>query len=141
MAEVVERGDFKLDELERKSAIGFAGAREALDVLVYEHGVPYRYAHRVCGELVRSATEGMDRPALVAQTRQRLADYPNVDVEELVLTALGQSTKSIWLNVDAFKSVHAEIMESLDARAKSPPRNAVADAIDNLMAEGARFAG
>jgi argininosuccinate lyase len=141
MAEVVERGDFKLDELERKSSIGFAGAREALDILVYEHGVPYRYAHRVCGELVRSATEGMDQPALVVQTRQRLADYPNVDVEELVLTALGQSTKSIWLNVDAFKSVHAEIMESLDARAKFPPRNAVADAIDNLMAEGARFAG
>ena len=62
MADVIEKGDFKLAELERKSAFGYAGAREALDVLVYEHRVPYRYAHRCFGELVRMAEEERTMP-------------------------------------------------------------------------------
>src|SRR5262249_53877201 len=50
MADVIEQGQFKLGVLDEKSKLGFAGAREALDVLVYENKVPYRFAHRVCGE-------------------------------------------------------------------------------------------
>jgi argininosuccinate lyase len=141
MAEVIERGDFKLDELEKKSADGFAGAREALDILVYEHKVPYRYAHRVCGEMVRTATEGADEAALVAQTRTRLADFPGVDAVALVRVAMGQSTDAVWLNVEAFNTVRDEINQSLTQRVAAPRSNVTQDAIDALVAEGRRFAG
>ena len=76
MADVIEKGDFKLDELEKKSTLGYACAREALDVLVYEHKVPYRYAHRCFGELVRMAEDGADHATLAAHLKSRLPTYP-----------------------------------------------------------------
>lgn len=139
MAEVIERGDFKLDELSRKSSHGYAGAREALDVLVYEFGVPYRYAHRVCGEIVRLAEEGAPTERLEQVVRERVADYPGVDAAELVRTVLGKSTKSIWLNLDAFEAVRAELEASLAQRAARERRNPAVSALEALVAEGQRF--
>jgi argininosuccinate lyase len=136
MADVIEKGEFKLDELEAKSRLGFAGAREALDVLVYEHKVPYRYAHRVCGELVRRATEGLDRGALVDQMCLRLIDYPEIDAAELVRIATGESTDAILLNVPAFRAVHAELDAGLRAIAKDRRVNPVETAIARLVEEG-----
>ncbi|GEM_PF-2115512 len=139
MAEVVERGDFKLDELERKSAIGYAGAREALDILVYEHKVPYRFAHRVCGELVRRAEEGAAKDAIVDGVAERLTDYPGVDAAELVEVALGVSTGSIWLNVDAFEAVHVELSTRREARKSAARDNPAVSALTRLIAEGEDF--
>lgn len=139
MAEVIERGDFKLDELERKSAIGYAGAREALDNLVYDHKVPYRYAHRVCGELVRRAEEGATETEIASGVASRLADYPGVDAEELVQIALGKSTKAVWLNVEAFEAVRSDLSNKLAARRTHPVENPARSALDRLMDEGERF--
>lgn len=139
MAEVIERGDFKLDELERKSELGFAGAREALDVLVYDHGVPYRYAHRVCGELVRLATDGMPPEGLAARVRERLVDHAGVDAEELVRIALAQSTQSIWLNLEAFETVREELSGLLATRSAHRKANPAQSALDALIEEGRRF--
>lgn len=136
MADVIAKGQFKLGEIERKSSMGFAGAREALDVLVYEHHVPYRYAHRVCGEVVRLATEGAEIPALAANVRDRLSAVAGLDAESLVRTILGLSTDHIMLNLPAFKAVHAELSERVRARAANLDDNPVERAINALIDEG-----
>ena len=141
MAEVIERGDFKLGELALKSSDGFAGAREALDVLVYEHNVPYRFAHRVCGELVRTIATGASEADAATAVRDRLADFPAVDAEDLVQTAVGKSTSSLWLNTAAFEAVLAVLRVQLDARAAAPRVNPVTTAIARLRDEAVRFAG
>ena len=139
MAEVIERGDFKLQELEKKSSDGFAGAREALDILVYEHKVPYRYAHRVCGELVRLASGGMSNSDLAETVRERLKDYDGVEAAALVQTVLGESTDAVWLNVAAFRDVHRHISNQLSMRRQNLKPNPVRTAIAALVEEGRRF--
>jgi len=140
MADVIEKGQFKLKELEAKSRLGFAGAREALDILVYEHAVPYRFAHRVCGELVRLGSSGMARSQLVTKVAERLHDFPAVDAERLVRIATGESTDAIMLNLSAFRQVHAELTASLDAIEASAGVNHVALAIEKLLVEGRALA-
>ena len=140
LADVIEKGTFKMKELETKSRLGFAGAREALDVLVYEHKVPYRYAHRVCGELVRLGTDGAPEAEIVATVAERLADFPAINCEKLVKIATGESADAILLNIPAFQAVHAEVSDSL-ARVESDNRpNAVEVAIAKLIAEGETLA-
>lgn len=134
MADVIEKGDFKLAELERKSALGHAGAREALDVLVYEHKVPYRFAHRTLGELVRTAEAGADHATLAAQLKSRLAAYP-IDADELVRTVNGSSKAHIMLNTKAFRTVHHELDMSLRTISAKNPANPVETAIERLMTE------
>ena len=140
LADVIEKGTFKMKELETKSRLGFAGAREALDVLVYEHKVPYRYAHRVCGELVRLGTDGSREADIVATVAERLADFPAIDCEKLVKIATGESSDAILLNVPAFKAVHAEVSDSLARVERENRPNAVEVAIAKLIAEGETLA-
>ena len=137
MADVVEKGDFKLAELERKSAFGYAGAREALDVLVYEHKVPYRFAHRCFGELVRMAEGGADHATLAAHLKSRLPSYP-IDADALVRTMNGQSKAHIMLNTKAFRAVHDELDASLRTMSAKPLANPVDAAIERLMDEARR---
>jgi argininosuccinate lyase len=141
MAEVIETGQFKLAELEAKSTMGFAGAREALDILVYEHHVPYRAAHRVLGEFVRTGSGGADHATLLAQLRARLAAYPAIDVETLARVATGQSQAAIMLNLPAFARVHRELDARIKALVASQTPNPVDAAIEKLMAEGRAFLG
>lgn len=141
MADVIEKGTFKLPELEKKSRLGFAGAREALDVLVYEHRVPYRYAHRVCGELVRLGTEGLAHSDIVARVAERLKDFPDVDSDRLVRIASGESTEAIFLNVAAFEATSSELSANLADIERSFRANPVESAIDRLLAEGRALAG
>jgi argininosuccinate lyase len=128
LADVIEQGDFKLDELARKSTMGHAGAREALDILVYEHHVPYRLAHRVLGEFVRTSS--------VEQLRRRLADHADIDADRLARVATGESEEAIMLNLPAFRAVHAELDASLARVAAENKRNPVDVAIEKLISEG-----
>jgi argininosuccinate lyase len=140
MADVIEKGDFKLKELDSKSRLGFAGAREALDVLVYEHAVPYRYAHRVCGELVRLGSDGASHGEIVAQVAERLKDHPEIDADRLVRIATGESKDAICLNLDAFRQVHSDISRHMNAIAAEARENVVEKAIENLVAEARALA-
>jgi argininosuccinate lyase len=140
IADVIEKGTFNLSELETKSRLGFAGAREALDVLVYDHRVPYRYAHRVCGELVRLGTEGLAHADIAARVAERLQDFPEVDAGRLVRIASGESTEAIFLNVPAFEATSSELGATLADIEKGFRPNPVETAIDRLLAEGQALA-
>ena len=89
MADVIEKGEFKLAELERKSALGYAGAREALDVLVYEHKVPYRFRAPLPG---RACAHGRRRrrPRDARGDAQGTAAAAAIDADELVRTMTGR---------------------------------------------------
>jgi len=116
------------------------GAREALDVLVYEHKVPYRFAHRCFGELVRMAEGGADHAALATHLRTRLPDYP-IDADALVRTVHGLSKQHIELNTKAFRAVHGELDANLRAMAAKPLVNPVDSAIERLVAEARKAIG
>ncbi|WP_454854774.1 hypothetical protein [Rhizobium binxianense] len=141
MADVIEKGTFKLGSLEDKSKLGFAGAREALDELVYVHKVPYRYAHRVCGELVRLGTEGLPEQEVIARISERLKDFPAIDAARLVHIATGESTEAIYLNMPAFEAVANEVRANLKAVSENLGPNPAQTAIDKLMAEAKALAG
>lgn len=141
MADVLEKGTFKLGSLEDKSKFGFAGAREALDELVYVHKVPYRYAHRVCGELVRLGTEGLPEAEIIARISERLKDYPAIDAGRLVRIATGESTEAIYLNLPAFEAVANEVRASLKTASENLGPNPAQTAIDKLAAEAKALAG
>jgi argininosuccinate lyase len=136
MAEIIAKGRFKLDELENKSTMGFSGAREALDILVYEHKAPFRFAHGVMGEIVRAAAGGADHETLVALLKSRIADYPGADADELVRIMGGSSKKGMMLNLKAFHAVHEDLDESLRRLCAEGVVNPVEAAIERLMAEG-----
>ena len=137
MADVIEKGEFKLTELERKSALGYAGAREALDVLVYEHKVPYRLAHRALGELVRNAEAGADRASLVTLLAARLPSGA-IDADELVRTLAGESKNHIMLNHEALRMTHKELHASLRRITAKTLANPVESAIERLIEEASR---
>lgn len=138
MADVIAKGSFNLSELEKKSALGFAGTREALDVLVYEHKVPYRLAHHTLGALVRIATEGADPEATRSMLRSSLKDYPNVDLAELLQTMSAASTKNMQLNIKAFRRTHDTLDRSLRAIEAARDPNPVEATIERLMEEARR---
>ena len=138
MADVIAKGTFNLPELERKSTLGFAGTREALDVLVYEHKVPYRLAHHTLGALVRSATAGADQKAVREMLHASLKEYPNVDLDELLQTMLAASTKNMQLNIKAFRRTHETLDRSLRVLEAARGSNPVEAAVERLMEESRR---
>ena len=141
MADAITKGTFNVAEMEKKSSAGFAGAREALDVLVYEHAVPYRFAHHVLGGLVRAATGGADQASMAKLLRTKLADYPAIDCDELVQTVLAATTANIMLNRKAFRDVHRRLDRVVSAKEKKPVSDPVGSAIDQLMEEGRKAIG
>lgn len=134
MADVIAKGRFNLSELEKKSTLGFAGTREALDVLVYEHKVPYRLAHHTLGTLVRIATEDASLEATRSTLQSSLKDYPNIDLNELFRTMTAASTGNMQLNIKAFRRTHETLDGSLRridaARGPNPVETTVAKLMD-----------
>ena len=109
-------------------------------MLVYEHKVPYRLAHRCFGELVRMAEEGADHATLVAHLKSRLPTYPRRR-RRAGAHHDGESKAHIMLNTKAFRAVHDELDSSLRKMAATPHANPVDTALDRLMDEARRAIG
>lgn len=139
MADVIEKCTFNLEELEKKSTLGGAGAREALDVLVYEHKVPYRFAHHALGAVVRESNDTADHQKLVELLRARLKDYPDLDYDELVRTTLATSKAHMMLNLPAFREAHRSLDESLRALDSANRPNPTEASIERVVAEVKQF--
>ncbi|MCL5960930.1 MAG: lyase family protein [Chloroflexi bacterium] len=84
MAEVIREGTFDRDELRRKAGLAWAGTVEASDVLVFDHGVPFRTAHRVLGMLVRAESRNQPLPDISALIREETGLEVDVDQSELM---------------------------------------------------------
>jgi argininosuccinate lyase len=83
MADVIEQGSFNAKELRQKLAMGYVGTGEARDILVYDHGVPNRAAHRALGMLVRAQSENLPIPNISAFIKEETGLDIHVDDAEL----------------------------------------------------------
>lgn len=137
MAEVIERGRFDLVELRRKAGTNFAGASEALDILVVEAGIPVRHGHHLLGALVRAARAG--------ETGDRFAELrkaaPGIDLGRLERVLTGTEFLDIALNVSASRNALAEVRTAVaKARGTAPAANPVDAAIAALCDEAKKAA-
>jgi argininosuccinate lyase len=137
MAEVVERGRFDLAELKRKAGTNFAGASEALDILVVEAGVPLRHAHHLLGALVRKHRAGESGDHL-AELR---AEAPTIDHARLERVLTGKEFPAIALNVEASRAALNALRTSVAAARSATPPNPVEAAIERVSAEARRAIG
>ena len=106
MADVVEKGDFKLAELERKSGARLRrrarGARRAgLRASRFRTGSRTAASASWCAWPKAAPTMRRWRRA----ARSRLPSYP-IDADGLVRTMKGESKAHIMLNIKAFRAVH-----------------------------------
>jgi argininosuccinate lyase len=89
MADVIEKGHFNLDEMQKKSTFDYAGSSEAHDRLVYDFQVPFRTGHRVLGAMVRSHYLGEPPIDLNAVLEQELGRKFAIDQNEIMDIVLG----------------------------------------------------
>jgi argininosuccinate lyase len=104
MAEFVERGRFDAQEMRSKAGSGYAGAAEALDILMFEHDVPMRVAHHELGALVRALVEKTDIPDISKHLAAELGRPVEIDLPRLLRVIRGEEIVKVSLNLSA---VHA----------------------------------
>jgi argininosuccinate lyase len=134
LSEVIERGRFDLAEMRRKAGSGFSGASEALDILMFEHGVPMRLAHHELGALVRALVEGAALPDILGNLAAGLGRAVDLDLDRLLAIVRGEEFAEISLNLP---SVHATFERLSHALGPGMPArdNPVEAAIAGLVAE------
>jgi argininosuccinate lyase len=140
MAEVMEQGRFKLDELKRKATIGYAGASEALDILIFEAGVPMRVAHHELGAAVRAALAGKPIPDVGANIAAALGRPVNVDAARLLAVVKGEVVPDTALNLPAVNAAWTRIAGEIGTLADRIGGDGPVDiAIAALVAEAGRW--
>lgn len=139
MAEVIEKGEFNLAELDRKSKWGYAGASEAMDTLIFDHGLPQRVAHHMLGAIVRAAVEGADEKTLLAKLKPELAEHPEIDPQRILGILKGEILLDTAINIAGARTVHRELDERLRALESRPWPNAMAEAAARVQDEARRF--
>jgi hypothetical protein len=142
MAEVVEKGSFRLEEMARKALLDYAGTSEAHDRLVYDFGVPFRLGHRILGAMVRAHYYGESLPDLNAVLRSETGKDFNVNQAEIMDIVLG---KIIWpTTIDAPEL--QRIWQDMNGKAKAATKafagqSVVKRALDKVVLDARTFAG
>ena len=132
IAEVIALGRFDLERLRQKAGSGFAGASEALDILVVEGGMPFRDAHHMLGGAVRARHSNANDEAF-AELRQRV---PEIDFDHLERVLTGEELSEYCLNINASRTALAELRETMAAaRARTPAESPVEEVIEALEDE------
>ena len=83
VADMIEQGSFNAKEMRQKLAMGYVGTGEARDILVYDHGVPNRAAHRALGMLVRAQCENQPTPNISAFIKEETDLDIQIDEAEI----------------------------------------------------------
>ncbi len=91
MAEVIRDGEFNLEEMRRKAVLDYAGSSEAHDMLVYEHGVPFRVGHAVLGRMARAHMAGEPIPDLNAALKAETGRDFDLDTGAVMDVVLGRT--------------------------------------------------
>jgi argininosuccinate lyase len=115
MADVVAKGDFRLEHMARNALLDYAGTSEAHDRLVYDFGVPFRLGHRILGAMVRAHYFGEKIPDLVALLREETGKDFDVDQTEIMDIVLGNV---IWPTTIDAPELH-RIWQDMNDKAKT----------------------
>jgi argininosuccinate lyase len=136
MADVIDKGEFNLDEMQRKSTFDYAGSSEAHDRLVYDFGVPFRTGHRVLGALVRSHHLGEPPPDLAALLRAETGRDIPVDQQEILDIVLGRKIMPSTFDFEGLRELWMSSAKHVDAAATAVTGpSPVERAIDTLIEE------
>ena len=142
IAEVIDKGSFRLDEMSRKALLDYAGTSEAHDRLVYDFGVPFRLGHRILGAMVRAHYFGEAIPDLNEVLSKETGQTFNVDQAEIMDIVLG---KIIWpTTIDAPEL--KRIWQDMNTKAKAAAaafagESIVKQALDKVVKDARAFAG
>jgi argininosuccinate lyase len=85
IADLVDKGTFRIEEMKRKALLDYAGTSEAHDRLVYDFGVPFRLGHRILGAMVRAHYYGEPLPDLNGVLQAETGRQFDVEIMDLVL--------------------------------------------------------
>jgi argininosuccinate lyase len=136
MGDVIDKGQFNLEELQRKATLDYAGSSEAHDRLVYDFQVPFRTGHRALGALVRNHYLKEPRIDLNQMLEKELCRPFAIDQDEIMDIVL---VKRIWPSMFDFPMLY-ETLADYERRAEAATnsslgKGAVERAIDTLLVE------
>ena len=115
MAEVIDKGTFRTEEMKRKALLDYAGTSEAHDRLVYDFGVPFRLGHRILGAMVRAHYNKEPAPDLKSVLRTETGRDFDVDQEEIMDIVLG---RTIWPTTIDEKGLR-QVWDEQDGKARA----------------------
>jgi argininosuccinate lyase len=123
IADVIAKGHFNLDEMQRKSTTDYAGSSEAHDKLVFEYGVPFRAGHRILGSLARAHHLGEPAPDLRAMLKQETGRDIDVDQDDIMDIVLGNKLAATTFDLPGLRRIWSEaaaVAKSASERANGP---------------------
>ncbi|MCL4487444.1 MAG: lyase family protein [Chloroflexi bacterium] len=136
MADVIEEGSFNAGELREKLAMGYVGAGEARDILVYDHGVPNRAAHRALGLLVRAESENQPPPNISAFVKEETGLDIQVDAAELDAVVRAERIPPTVVDLPLIRQRYEELAKDVEmAQRAVPSLSATEAAIASLVRE------
>ncbi len=117
MGEVIQKGEFRLEEMKRKALLDYAGTSEAHDRLVYDFGVPFRTGHRILGAMVRAHYNKEQLPDLKALLRAETGRDFDVDQQEIMDIVLGRTVWPTTIDEAGLRKTWEELDRKADAAA------------------------
>ena len=142
MAEVVEKGEFRLDEMERKALLDYAGTSEAHDRLVYDFGVPFRLGHRLLGAMVRAHYQGETMPDLNAELKRETGRDFNLDQAEIMDIVMGKIIWPTTIDAPALRQIWQEMtVKGQEAASMFAGDSVPKQALDKVVADARAFVG
>jgi argininosuccinate lyase len=139
MGDVIEQGSFNAEEMRQKIAMGYVGTSEARDILVYDHGVSSRAAHRVLGMLVRAHSENLPIPSIRALIKEETGLDIQVDEAELDAIVRAEIITPTVVDLPLIRQRCEELAREVEvAKREAPvlssPETAIADLIREAQA-------
>jgi argininosuccinate lyase len=118
IADVIDKAQFDLAEMQRKAVLDYAGSSEAHDRLVYDFGVPFRTGHQVLGALVRNHALGEPPLDLKELLRRETGCDIDVDQQEIMDIVLGKRLSPTTFDLPMLRETAAIYREKSAAAAK-----------------------
>jgi argininosuccinate lyase len=141
MAEVVEKGSFRTDEMKRKALLDYAGTSEAHDRLSYDFGVPFRLGHRLLGAMVRAHYDKQPLPDLKALLRAETGRDFDIDQQEIMDIVLGRIIWPTTIDEEGLRKAWDELDQKARAALAAFADEGIAQrALDRVLQDARSFA-
>ena len=140
VAEVIDKGTFRTEEMKRKALLDYAGTSEAHDRLAYDFGVPFRTGHRILGAMVRAHYYNEPLPDLKSVLREETGRDFDVDQQEIMDIVLGRRIWPTTIDEKALRGVWEELdKKAATAVAAFAEAGTVERALDSVLRDARKF--
>jgi argininosuccinate lyase len=140
VADVIDKGTFRTEEMKRKALLDYAGTSEAHDRLAYDFGVPFRTGHRILGAMVRAHYYNEPLPDLKGVLRAETGRDFDVDQQEIMDIVLGRVIWPTTIDEKALRSIWEELDKKAHAATAAFAEDGVAQrALDGVLRDAGSF--